>query len=114
MSKKTPGTWKSQTEELTFASTHLLPAKQLGQPAYPSKAVYIATQFQTPPLPVVQTLGVFATCDQISWRWNASGIGSNKYEIKGIITFDVDAQAGQINTVYSEFNTAAFKADLGA
>lgn len=104
----------SQTEELTYASAHLLPIKQLGQPAYPSKAVYIATQFQTPPLPVVQTLGVFATCDQISWRWNASGIGSDKYEIKGIITFDVDAEAGQIETVYSEFNTAAFEADLGA
>lgn len=90
------------------------PQRQLGQPAYPSKEVYIATQFQTPPLPVVQTLGVFATCNQVSWRWNASGIGSNKFEIKGIIAFDVNPASVQIDTVYSEFNTAAFEADLGA
>lgn len=61
----------------------------------------------------MQTLGVFATCDQISWRWNASGIGSDEFEIKGIIVLDVDVEALQITTVYSEFNTAAFEADLG-
>lgn len=67
----------------------------------------------TPPLPVVQTLAVFATCDKISWRWNASGIGSNQYEIKGIINFDANPATTQIDAVYSEFNTAAFEADLG-
>lgn len=87
---------------------------QLGQPAYPSKAVFIATQFQTPPLPTVQTLGVFAACDQVSWRWSASGIGSGEFEIQGIIVLDVDVERVQITTVYSEFNTAAFEADLGA
>ncbi|KAF3761879.1 hypothetical protein M406DRAFT_333924 [Cryphonectria parasitica EP155] len=91
-----------------------LSGRPLGQPAYPSKEVYIATQFQTPPLPVVQTLDVFATCDRISWRWNASGIGSNQYEIKGIIVLDVDVEEVQITAVYSEFNTAAFETDLGS
>lgn len=62
---------------------------------------------------MVQTLGVFATCDQISWRWNASGIGSNQYEIMGIIAMDVDPESVQIKTLYSEFNTAAFQVDLG-
>ncbi|KAJ4393383.1 hypothetical protein N0V93_002593 [Gnomoniopsis smithogilvyi] len=90
-----------------------LSGRAFGQPAYPSKAVFIATQFETPPLPIVQTLGVFATCDQISWRWNASGIGSNEFEIKGIIVLDVDVKALQITAVYSEFNTAAFESDLG-
>lgn len=75
--------------------------------------MFIDTQFQTPPLPIVQTLGVFATCDKIAWRWNASGIGSNEYEIKGIITMDVDPVEVQITTLYSEFNSAAFEADLG-
>lgn len=75
--------------------------------------MYIATQFQTPPLPVVQTLGVFATCDQISWRWNASGIGSDQFEIKGMIVLEADPEEVQIKTIYSEFNTAAFEADLG-
>lgn len=60
------------------------------------------------------TLDTFATCDQIAWRWVASGIGSNASEVRGIITFDVNAGALQIDTVYSEFNTAAFEADLGA
>lgn len=86
---------------------------QLGQPAYPSKAVFIDTQFQTPALPVVETLGVFADCDQISWRWTASGVGSNAFPIKGIIVFEVDLEKVQITTVYSEFNTAAFETDLG-
>lgn len=56
---------------------------------------------------------MFNTCDKISWRWRATGIGSNQFEINGIINFDVNAQTVQIDTVYSEFNTAAFEADLG-
>lgn len=67
----------------------------------------------TPPLPYIETLGVIATCDQISWRWNATGVGSGELEILGIIVFDVDPINVQIQTVYSEFNTAAFKTDLG-
>ncbi|CAN8098018.1 unnamed protein product [Discula destructiva] len=89
-----------------------LSGRALGQPAYASKDVFIATQFQTPPLPVVETLGVFADCDHISWRWNASGIGSNAFSVNGIIVLDVDVENLQITTVYSEFNTAAFEADL--
>lgn len=86
---------------------------QFGQPAYPSKQAYIDSQFQTPPLPVVNTLGVFYTCDKISWRWQATGIGSNQFEINGIINFETNPETVQIDTVYSEFNTAAFEADLG-
>lgn len=59
------------------------------------------------------TLSTFHTCDKISWRWNASGIGSNLYEVKGIIEFDVNPETVQIDAVYSEFNTAAFEAVLG-
>lgn len=87
---------------------------QLGQLAYPSKQVYIDTQNETPPLPVVSTLGVFATCNQISWRWVATGVGSDALEVRGLIVFDVDPVLVQIATVYSEFNTAAFETDLGA
>lgn len=87
--------------------------QQLGQPAYPSKQAYIDGQFQTPPLPVVETLGVFSNCDKISWRWRATGIGSNQFEINGIINFETNPETVQIDTVYSEFNTAAFQADLG-
>ncbi|KAK7733974.1 hypothetical protein SLS53_007969 [Cytospora paraplurivora] len=90
-----------------------LSQRPLGELAYPSKEAYIASQFQTPPLPVVETLATFHTCDKINWRWNASGIGSNAYGVKGIIEFDVNPETVQIDAVYSEFNTAAFEALLG-
>lgn len=85
----------------------------LGINAYPSKQAFIAGQAQTPAIPVLQTLGSFYTCNQIAWRWNGSSIGSNKYWVKGIITMDVNAATNQIDAVYSEFNTAAWLADIG-
>ncbi|KUI70074.1 hypothetical protein VM1G_06552 [Cytospora mali] len=90
-----------------------LSQRPLGGLAYPSKQAYIASQSQTPPLPVVKTLATFHSCDKISWRWNASGIGNDEYEVKGIIEFDVNPTTVQIDAVYSEFNTAAFEAVLG-
>ncbi|KAI3395274.1 hypothetical protein diail_1628 [Diaporthe ilicicola] len=90
-----------------------LSSRPFGQPAYPSKQAYIDSQAQTPPLPVVETLDVFNTCNKISWRWKATGIGSNQLEINGIIVFETNPEAVQIDTVYSEFNTGAFFADLG-
>ena len=101
---------KTSEKPITLTIPHL---PQLGQPAYPSKQAYIDSQAQTPPLPVVETLGVFSNCAQISWRWRATGIGSNQFEINGIINFDTNPETVQIDTVYSEFNTAAFQADLG-
>jgi hypothetical protein len=92
----------------------ILLSSQLGQPAYPSKQAYINSQAQTPPLPLVKTLAVFSNCDKISWRWRASGIGNNRFEVNGIINFDTNPDTVQIDTVYSEFNTAAFQADLGS
>ena len=100
-------------------------------PAYPSRAAFIASQFQTPPLPVVNTTDYFYDClsQKVSWRWRASGIGklrtscdtitcyltrllgSNQYTISGIIDFDLSG--GLIKNVYSEFNTAVFLVDLG-
>lgn len=85
----------------------------LGVNPYPSKQAFIGGQATTPPIPVLQTLGYFYSCNQIAWRWNASSIGSNRYEVKGIITFDVNVASQQINAVYSEFNTAAWLADIG-
>jgi len=61
----------------------------------------------------VQTLGSFYGCNQIAWRWNGTGIGSNKYEILGLITMDVNVSTTQIDTVYSEFNSGAWLADYG-
>lgn len=86
---------------------------QLGVNAYPSKQAFIAGQAQTPAIPQLATLGYFYNCNEIAWRWNGSGIGSNKLEVKGIITFDVNATTSQVNGVYSEFNSAAWLTDIG-
>lgn len=80
--------------------------------------MFIATQSLTPPLPTVQTVDMFHNCDHISWRWNATGIQNpkvpvaNPVRVQGLITFIVDDNK-KIETVYSEFNTAAFLTDLG-
>ncbi|EXJ86666.1 hypothetical protein A1O3_03619 [Capronia epimyces CBS 606.96] len=94
-------------------SINSLSGRPLGQLAYPNKQAFIASQFVTPPLPTVSTLATFHNCQSVAWRWNASGIGANQYEIKGLINFDVNPTTLQIDAVYSEFNTAAFQADLG-
>jgi len=91
----------------------LLTFPQLGGASYPSKQAFIGGQARTPAIPVLQTLGTFHTCNQIAWRWNASSIGSNKYEVKGLITFDVNATSLQVDTVYSEFNSAAWLSNIG-
>lgn len=85
----------------------------LGVNAYPSKKAFIAGQAQTPAIPSVETLGYFYSCDQIAWRWNGTGIGSQKYEVKGLITFDVNVASSQVDAVYSEFNSAAWLSDIG-
>ncbi|KAK5082594.1 hypothetical protein LTR70_008322 [Exophiala xenobiotica] len=85
----------------------------LGVNAYPSKQAFIAGQAQTPAIPQVATLGYFYSCNQIAWRWNGTGIGRNTYEVKGIITFDVNVASSQVDAVYSEFNSAAWLANIG-
>lgn len=54
----------------------------------------------TPPLPKLDTVNYFYDCSEqkIGWRWRASGIGSNKYSISGLI--DIDLKDGLIKTVY--------------
>jgi hypothetical protein len=48
----------------------------------------------------VETLNYFydSTDGKIGWRWRASGIGSNKYNISGLI--DIDLEGSLIKTVY--------------
>ncbi|KIV97233.1 hypothetical protein, variant [Exophiala mesophila] len=93
-------------------SINTLSGRPLGVPAYPSKQAFILGQAQTPALPGLQTLGYFYSSDQIAWRWNVTQFGTRQNEIKGIITFDVNPQSLQIDAVYSEFNTIAFKENI--
>jgi hypothetical protein len=98
---------------VVFASKNF----QLGQPAFPSVQAFIGAGSNTPPLPVVTTLNVYHNCDQITWRWKASGaagmVNLNKVPVTGIIIFDTNPTTHLVNTVFSEFNTAAFETDLG-
>ncbi|KIW96364.1 uncharacterized protein Z519_03433 [Cladophialophora bantiana CBS 173.52] len=96
-------------------SINTLGNRALGTPVYPSLQAFIASQAATPALPTVQTLSTSHTCDQIFWRWNASGIGNKQMRVQGIISFDVDVDRDsvKIDTVYSEFNIAAFWTDQG-
>lgn len=100
------------TRPMCFDVTNPTPF-QLGVPAYPSKAAFIAGQAQTPPIPVLQTVETYETCNKITWRWIGSNIGSNKYRVSGIISMDVNVADLKINAVYSEFNTGAWLADIG-
>ncbi|OAG34461.1 hypothetical protein AYO21_11370 [Fonsecaea monophora] len=99
--------------EVWSDSINTLGQRDFSSAAYPSLEAFIASQSVTPPLPTVETLSTAYTCDQIFWRWNAYGIGSDYMRVHGFIEFDVDVSKVQIDTVYSEFNTAAFWVDLG-
>lgn len=62
----------------------------------------------------VDTLEVFHDCNRISWRWNASKIGINKYPVKGFNTFTVNSPAkGQVQKSYIEFSSIAWGQDIG-
>lgn len=88
------------------------PHKQLGTPAYPSKQAFIAGQAQTPALPGLKTLEVFHTCNKIAWRWIVTEFGTRQFEVKALITMDVDPAKLQIDQVFSEFNTIAFAGNM--
>jgi hypothetical protein len=78
---------------------------------FPNKQAFIAGQSQQPPIPSLQTLDIFYTCNKIAWRWLASGIGSTLYDVKGIETFTID-NSGKISEVFVEFNSAPWVVDI--
>ena len=79
---------------------------------FSSKAAFISGSSAQPPL-VLQTLDTFWSCSAISWRWiSVSGTGNDQEKVKGIDNFYINPQ-GQIKSVYAEFNSGAWLADLG-
>ena len=78
---------------------------------FANKQAFISGQGSQPPIPTLTTLEIFNTCNKIAWRWVANGIGSGKYEVKGIDTFTINS-AGLISEIYAEFNSGAWKADI--
>ncbi|KIW15871.1 hypothetical protein PV08_05921 [Exophiala spinifera] len=96
----------------TSGSINFLANQDVTAVTFPNKDAFIAGQGSQPPIPVLKTLEIFFTCNKISWRWVAQGIGSGQYEVKGIDVFTVTPQ-GQISEVYAEFNSGAWLADIG-
>jgi len=132
-------------------SINSLASRPLGQPSFPpGRDGFVASQFSTPPIPVLTTTDVYVggywngtasnpsggvrggnswyggnqgqLCSdlKVSWRWTASGIGSNTYPVNGIVDFVLvpgNTGLGQdklvVETVFAEFNTAAWLLDLG-
>jgi len=84
---------------------------------FPSKEAFIDGQGSQPSIGF-QVLSIDAvTCNVIAFRWVAQ-VGSKQYEVKGInILYAINTagtQSGwQIQTVYSEFNSAAWVVDIG-
>jgi len=98
----------------TSDSIDILAGIPLGVTTFPSKDAFIGGQGQQPPIPSLQTLDIFHSCNKIAWRWLATGIGSGTFEVKGINAFTVNnPSTGQIDAVYSEFNSAAWFRDIG-
>ena len=79
---------------------------------FANKADFISSSSAQPPL-VLQTLDTFWSCRAISWRWiSVSGTGDDSEKVKGIDNFYINSK-GQIKSVYAEFNSGAWLADLG-
>lgn len=85
---------------------------QLESVTFANRAEFVAGSSSQPPL-ILETLDVFSSCNAISWRWvSVSGAGNDQMKVKGIDNFYINSQ-GQIKSVYAEFNSGAWLADLG-
>ncbi|KAJ9608220.1 hypothetical protein H2200_007208 [Cladophialophora chaetospira] len=100
-------------------SINIMGTIPLGTPTWTSLADFIKSESYIPPLPTVSTLSTFHNCDQISWRWTATGVKNadapiaDPVPVAGIITFSVNVTSNKIETVSSEFNTAVFAHNIG-
>jgi hypothetical protein len=79
---------------------------------FSSRAAFIAGQGAQTPLASVTTLNVWINCDTIVWRWRAVVSPDATAPVTGIDVMEIDS-AGQIETIYSEFDNGAWLLDLG-
>lgn len=92
---------------------NLLTKEQLGSSSFNSKAQFIAGATGAPAVGFT-TLKVYHDCNNVIWRWNAVGLGSGKYPVKGINAFTVpNALSGVITRTDLEFNSIAWGIDTG-
>jgi len=98
----------------TSDSINWLAGIPLGSVTFPSKAAFIAGQGAEPSIGF-EVLSIDAvTCDVIAYRWVAS-VASMEFPVKGISIIDAIHCSGQwqVESVFTEFNSAAWVADIG-
>ncbi|KJY00710.1 hypothetical protein TI39_contig315g00038 [Zymoseptoria brevis] len=87
----------------------------LGTATFSSRADFEAGQSAQPPIPFEQ-LNIWHTCDAVTLRWKSAGPGQEPQQVTGIIVMETECGGDGtrlINTVYSEFNSGAWMANLG-
>jgi hypothetical protein len=98
----------------TSDSINWLAGIPLGSTTFPTRAAFIAGQGSEPPIGF-DVLSIDAvTCHVIAFRWVAS-VASQKFPVKGINILHATRCSGEwkIDTVFSEFNSAAWVSDIG-
>jgi hypothetical protein len=92
--------------------------KTLGSPTFSSLAEFQAAQATQPTIPF-EILKIWHNCDTVFLRWRsvAPGFVQPEQQVTGIIVLETSCSSGKepfiIDTVYSEFNSAAWLYDLG-
>ena len=74
---------------------------------------YIADGLSAPPIPVIQTVDSFHSCDRFLWYFEFDGIGSGKYRVRGMTLGTVDLSTGLGSHQVIEFNSLAWAEDVG-
>ena len=107
----------------TSDSINWLGGYPLGGVTFPSKQAFIAGQGSQPPIGLtILAIDSFTPGGVITFRWVAN-VGSQQYAVKGINVLyaslkgkncdKVGPDGWQLDTVYSEFNSAAWVVDIG-
>lgn len=95
----------------TSDSINFLAGIPLTTVTFPSRAAFIAGQGSQAALTFLTTLNIWIGCDTITWRWRAvppPGV----LPVTGINVMEINS-AGQIETMYGEFDNGAWLVDLG-
>jgi hypothetical protein len=101
----------------TSDSINFLAGIPEGSVTFPSKAAFIAGQGSQPPIGFTVLSIDAVTCNTIAFRWIAT-VGLMKSPVKGIDIFYTSNSEGrydtfQIESIFSEFNSAAWVLDIG-
>ena len=96
----------------TSDSINFLAGIPLTTVTFPSRDAFIAGQGGQVALTSLTTLNIWIGCNTITWRWRAVPPLGARLPVTGINVFEINS-AGQIETVFAEFDNGAWLVDLG-